>query len=630
MSAQRPDDDALYQARRRRWWPDVVAGLRDVYGDRAESVAERLAVLAAEAHASRSEELRLLDYERLLRPDHVAHQRMVGYAAYTERFAGDLRGVADRIGYLEELGVTYLHLMPLFLPRRGEHDGGYAVADHRTVRPDLGTVDDLRALTDRLRRHRIGLVLDLVLNHVADQHDWAMRAKAGEEKYRRYFHIFPDRELPDAYEQDLPEVFPEFSPGNFTWDEQVDGWVWTTFNSFQWDVNWANPDVLCEYADLVFFLANLGVEVLRLDALAFLWKRQGTDCQGQPEVHSITQVLRALARIVCPAVSFQAEAIVSPEKLPAYLGQGRWTGKVSNLAYHNSLMVQIWSALATKDARLAARALAATPPMPEGAVWVTYLRCHDDIGWAIDDADAVRVGWHGPTHRTFLSDWFSGEFPGSRARGVVFQHHPQSGDRRICGTAASLIGLQAAEEDGDVQAAVQDLAALRLAHAVIYGWGGVPVIWSGDELALLNDPHWAQEDGHDGDRRWIHRPRVTGAKIAYRHDRTTSEGIAFTDLAALARVRRSLPQLHAGVPAAVDELYDPGVLPVRRSHPVGTMLQLYNVTPDWRFHPGSRLSALGLTRCVDALTGQEVRPGSDGRVWLPPFAVWWLVPQGDT
>jgi len=624
MSAE--DVAAQFEARFRRWWPDVVSGLREVYDEpAAATLAVRLEALARAAHARRPQELRALDYERLLLPDRLANESMVGYAAYTERFAGTLAGIHDRLDYLAELGVTYLHLMPLLRPREGDNDGGYAVADYGSIRPDLGTMDDLCEVTAALRGRGISLVLDLVLNHVAREHDWAQRARAGEARYRAYFHTYPDRELPDAYEATLPEVFPDFAPGNFTWDPELAAWVWTTFNTFQWDLNWANPDVLVEFAQIILDLANAGVEVLRLDAIAFLWKRMGTDCQGQPEVHSLTQILRGVTRIVAPATAFKAEAIVAPEKLMAYLGQGRWAGKVSELAYHNSLMVQIWSALATKDARLAARALGRLPALPSATAWITYLRCHDDIGWAISDEDCAAIGWNGATHRRFLSDWYSGNFPASRARGLVFQHNPATDDRRISGTAASLIGLENDEVWNDIPAAELDIRALRLAHAIIFGWGGIPVIWSGDELATPNDPHWAAEPGHADDNRWAGRPRLDADRLTRRHDRSTTEGCAFTDLVHLAEVRRGLPHLHAGTPVVVDEVHDPGVLPVRRTHELGTMLQLYNVTPDWRFHSGARLATLGLDPALDALTGQEVRPGPDGRVWLPPYAAWWLV-----
>ena len=557
-------------------------------------------------------------------PDWLQRPDRLGYACYTERFGGDLAGVGRRVDYLRELGVTYLHLMPLLQPREGDNDGGYAVADYRRVRPDLGTLDDLADLAGTLRAEGISLVVDLVLNHVAREHPWAEAARAGDAVRRGYFHVFPDRTMPDAYDATVPEVFPDFAPGNFTRDPDLDAWVWTTFNSWQWDLDWSNPAVLAEFAEIVLLLANHGVEVLRLDAIAFLWKRLGTTCQNQPEVHRITQALRAVARIAAPAVAFKAEAIVGPRDLVAYLGVGEHAGRVSDLAYHNSLMVQTWSMLAARDTRLARHALASLPPTPSGASWITYVRCHDDIGWAVDDADAAAVGLSGPAHRSFLSDWYSGEFEGTWAEGLVFQHNPATGDRRISGTAASLTGLGASRRDPD-----GGFARLFLAHALAAMWGGVPVVWSGDELALPNDPAWAQEPGHEDDNRWAHRPRVTDADRARRRERGSDAQRVFDGLAHLARTRASLPQLHADAVTEVLLDTDPGVLVVVRRHAAGALAGVFNVTPESRPVPRHRLEHLlpggpsALLR--DALSGHPVTSGPDDLVHLPPYAAWWVV-----
>jgi amylosucrase len=599
----------VFEARLERWLPDLEAALQPLYVD-ARTVLGRLVELAASAYAAREEDLHRLDLRRSLEPDWFQRPGMVGYAAYADRFAGSLAGVADRASYLTDLGVGYLHLMPLLTPRPGPNDGGYAVADFRSVRADLGTIEDLRPLTRRLRSEGISLCLDLVLNHVAREHEWAVRARAGEPRYRDYFLVYPDRSMPDAFEQTLPEVFPDFAPGSFSWDDELAGWVWTTFNDYQWDVNWANPDVLCEFADVILDIANHGVEVFRLDAIAFTWKRIGTNCQNQPEVHALTQALRTVARIACPAVIFKAEAIVGPQDLSAYLGQGKHHGKVSDLAYHNSLMVQIWSMIACRDARLATHALQQLPAPPPTTAWVTYARCHDDIGWAVSDDDAAAVGLSGYEHRRFLSDFYTGDFPGSWARGLVFQENASTGDRRISGSLASLAGLEA----GDPWA----VQRILLAHAVVLGFGGLPVIWMGDELGLLNDPSWDADPAHADDNRWVHRPAMPWPPPPDEH------GIQ-AGIRQLVAARAALPQLHASFAAEVLDPCDPGVLLVARSHPIGAMLGAYNVMPEPRHVPLSVLRDLGIDPAVvvDHVSGTTptIR---DEAVQLAPYAAVWL------
>ncbi len=611
-----------------RWWPDVESGVTALYGQThdIETLCVDLISRAARAFADRDPELHRLDRIRMLTPDWLQQPGMVGYACYTERFADDLQGVATHLDYLGELGVSYVHLMPLLRPREGDSDGGYAVADYRSVRPDLGTTEDLRNLARQMRAHGMSLVMDLVLNHVAREHVWAEKARAGEKEYRDYFYIYPDRTKPDEYEATLPEVFPDFAPGNFTWDEDVEGWVWTTFNAWQWDVNWSNPAVLGEYADIILFLANLGVEVMRLDAIAFTWKRVGTNCQNQPEVHDLTQVLHALSRMAAPAVAFKAEAIVGPRDLIQYLGTGTHVGKVSDLAYHNSLMVQAWSMLAVSDTQLTRQALRALPSTPSTGTWITYVRCHDDIGWAIDDRDAEAVGLNGFLHRRFLADWYAGDVAESWGRGMVFQFNEETGDKRTSGTAASLAGLEAARNDDETQHA---LARVFLIHALAYGWGGIPVIWSGDELGTLNDPTWAAEPGHAEDNRWAHRPRLDWQAAERRGDLRTREGKIFQGLAHLAKVRASLPQLHASAESRIyGEHIDRGLLATLRNHPSGPMLCIYNVTEDWRPFPGMEFEPIGFTNPVNALgNNHPVAIGEDGYIWLSPFAAWWVVDQ---
>ncbi len=637
LTTTRTSTTELFSLRLDRWLPDCETGLREVYGDQAGPLLGRVVEVLRTAHVAPAPGPAAARPAAAAASGLVPGPHMLGYAAYTERFAGDLRGVGSEevLGYLGELGVTYLHLLPLLTPRPGDSDGGYAVVDYTSVRGDLGTTEDLADLADTLHGRGISLCVDLVLNHVAREHEWAVRARAGEARYRDFFRVFPDRSGPDAYERTLPEVFPDSAPGSFSFDEDLDAWVWTTFNSWQWDVDWSNPDVFVAYLEIICFLANLGVDVLRLDAIAFLWKRLGTTCQNEPEVHAITRALRAALRAVAPGVLLKAEAIVGPRDLVPYLGTGHHHGKVSDLAYHNSLMVQVWSMLASQEVRLAVHALRQFAPIPTTTSWLTYVRCHDDIGWAVDDGDAAAVGLHGWSHRSFLSDFYSGAFPGSFGRGLVFQHNEATGDRRISGTAATLAGLDAALEqpDGPHRQTALDLVVgrLLLAHAVAMGFGGTPVLWSGDELALRDDRGWAEEPGHEDDNRWAHRPRLPwrmnaeGEHVAARTDLSTVTGRVFQGLAALAAARRDVVQLHASYPTEVLDPPHPGVLALLRRHPEGPMLGLYNVTPHPVEVPGWLPGMFGLRASTDRVSGEHVVTDDTGSMALGPYAVRWLV-----
>ena len=602
-----------------RWAEDLYDGLSTVY-DAAEVLPALVDVIAS-VHAARPGALRQRDRERVLRPDWFQSAEAVGYVAYADQFAGDLQGIRSRIDYLRSLGITYLHLMPLLTPRPGANDGGYAVMDYRSVRADLGTMDDLAELAGDLHAAGISLTLDLVLNHVAREHEWAEKAKAGDAHYRDYFYVYPDRSVPDAFEATLPEVFPAFAPGNFTWDDSLDGWVWTTFNSWQWDLNWANPDVLVEFADIIGFLANQGADCIRLDAIAFTWKRLGTNCQNQPEVHALTQALRAAAHIMAPALIFKAEAIVGPQDVVAYLGQGEHAGKVSELAYHNSLMVQIWSGLASRDGRLLAKALSRFAAIPVTSAWATYLRCHDDIGWAIDDADAADVGWDGFGHRAFLAEFYGGEFEGSFATGMHFQSNPQTGDRRTSGSAASLAGIESALAAADMGALDLAIARLTCAYAMVFGFGGLPLLYMGDELGMLNDHAYLDDPAKASDNRWVHRPAMDWSLV---DGPGTEDGVAervFAAITGLIEARRTLPALHASVSTEAFTTDNSAVLVFRRRHAAGSIVQVYNLSE----HPQQfNASALWpLTSPLVEHLSEQVLTVTDPMT-IAPYGAWWL------
>ena len=617
-------DLELFLIRLARWWPDLATAWEAVYGahERGAASLARLVALLADHFRGRPPELVSLDLERMVRPDSFQDPSMIGYVCYADRFGGTLAGVGDRLDYLAELDVRYLHLMPLLRSRPGEADGGYAVADYRSVDPALGTMDDLERLCDRLRSRGISLCIDLVLNHTAAEHPWARAAAAGDPEASAMYYIYPDRTEPDRWERTLPETFPETAPGNFT--QLPDGrWVWTTFNAFQWDLNWSNPAVFVEMADVLLSLAARGVEVFRLDAVAFMWKRMGTDCQNQPEVHDLLQALRACARITAPAVAFKAEAIVSPDDLVSYLGLGVHHGHVSDMAYHNSLMVQYWSALATRDARLATRVLQSLPKKPSTTAWATYIRCHDDIGWAVVDEAAAAVGWHGPAHRGFLSEFYAGRFPGTFARGEVFQYVPATGDSRISGTFASMAGLEAALEAGDPALVTAAIERIRLGHSLIMAWDGLPLIYMGDEIGLLNDWSYVDDPDHATDNRWLHRPQMDWDAAERRHLPGSVEARIHADLRHLIATRRAAPQLHAAAPLEVIDGLDAALIAFRREHPIGALLSVSNVADEPRSVPATVLpaSSSGLVR--DLLDGSVLPTRKP--VTVAPHGVRWLV-----
>jgi amylosucrase len=380
---------------------------------------------------------------------------------------------------------------------------------------------------------------------------WARRAKAGDPVYRAYYLTFPDREQPDAFEATVPQVFPETAPGSFTWDEQLQAWVWTSFHEYQWDLDYTNPTVFVEMLDVMLFLANRGVEILRLDAVPFTWKRLGTTCQNQPEAHRLLQAYRSLVRVAAPAVLFKAEAIVPPDELVPYLGAHDPDCDECDLAYHNQLMVMGWSSLASRDARLARHALSSMASPPPGTSWCTYVRCHDDIGWAVRDRDAAAVGWDGSSHRRFLAEFYSGRFPGTFALGADFQPNRDTGDVRTSGSTATLAGLETALAGGQPDATDRAVRRIALLHALAYSYGGIPLLYMGDELGQCDDRSYADEPAHVGDNRWLHRPRFDESAAATRHDPASPSGRVFEWLVRLGRTRASLPALTAASPATV-------------------------------------------------------------------------------
>ncbi|WP_370634453.1 alpha-amylase family protein [Actinotalea sp. Marseille-Q4924] len=521
-----------------REFPRLERLFVEVYGESSRTRRE-LAALAGQLASSwqdRPEPLRGLDAEREADPQWFQSNRMLGGVVYVDRYAGDLEGVRARIPYLRELGLTYLHLMPLFEAPEESSDGGYAVSSYRAVNPALGDMEQLTALADELRENGIALVVDFIFNHTSDEHAWARRALAGEKEFEDYYWVFPDRTMPDAYERTVREIFPDDHPGSFVpMPDSPDGtrtgrWIWATFHTFQWDLKYSNPAVFRAMAGEMLFLANRGVSVLRMDAVAFIWKRLGTACESLREAHLLIQAFNAALRIAAPAVIFKSEAIVHPDEVVQYISPDE-----CQISYNPLQMALIWNSLATRDGRLLQQALERRHALPPGTAWVNYVRSHDDIGWTFADEDAAELGIDGFDHRRFLNAFYVDRFPGSFARGVPFQDNPRTGDCRIAGTTASLAGVEAGDPGG--------VDRVLLAHSIILSTGGLPLLYLGDEVGQLNDYGYLDDPATAGDSRWVNRPWYPADRYAQRDDPATDAGRVFAGLRHLLDVRRATPEL---------------------------------------------------------------------------------------
>lgn len=553
--AAQPDAWQTFVTRAHTHFAPLLERLVHLYGGRYELFyyLEELMALLADAWFVRPAALKQLDAQREENPHWFQSNQMLGGVCYVDLFAENLQGIRAAIPYFQELGLTYLHLMPLFQVPEPENDGGYAVSSYREVNPALGTMDELRALAEALHAAGIALVVDFVFNHTANDHEWAQRALAGDPEYADYYFIFPDRAVPDEYDKTLREIFPDVRRGSFTKiplapatalppatrashlpPTEREVWVWTTFHSFQWDLNYRNPAVFNSMAREMLFLANQGIDVLRLDAVAFIWKELGTNCENLPEAHMLIQAFNALARIAAPGLEFKSEAIVHPDQVVKYI-----SAEECQLSYNPLLMALLWNSLATRKTRLLKQAMDKRFALSPDCAWVNYVRVHDDIGWTFSDEDAQALGVNGFDHRRFLNDFYTGKFKGSFARGLPFQFNPDTGDMRISGTCASLAGLEKALDENDAEQIEFAIRRILLLHGIIMLIGGIPLVYLGDEIATLNDYSFQEDRAKAYDSRWVHRPRFDWDNAAKRHDPTTVQGRVFMGLHALLGVRKS-------------------------------------------------------------------------------------------
>lgn len=531
-----PEDWQIFTHQLTENFEALFTALVQVYGDQYDFYYHLEILLETLAHAwhERSKELKELDRRRQNDPHWFQSHRQVGGVCYVDRFAGNLAGLRKKIDYFNELGLTYLHLMPLFRSPAGANDGGYAISSYREIDPQIGSMADLQKLATRLRRNGISLVLDFVFNHTSQEHAWALKAREGDVLYQNYYYMFPDRSIPDEYERTLREIFPDEHPGAFTWFTEFKRWVWTTFHSYQWDLNYANPEVFIAMTREMLALANAGVEILRLDAVAFIWKQMGTDCENLPQAHWLIQAFNTCARIAAPALLFKSEAIVHPDEVARYIKP-----EECQLSYNPLLMALLWESLATRKVSLLLESMRGRFAIHPNCAWVNYVRCHDDIGWTFSDEDAARLWMNGYDHRRFLNDFYTGRFEGSFARGLPFQENPKTGDCRISGTCASLAGLEdAIAQKSDIMVD-HAISRILLIHAVIMTIGGIPLLYLGDELATLNDYSYRDDPHKEQDSRWVHRPAFEWRKAVNRNTGKSPSSRVFTGLQKIISLRRS-------------------------------------------------------------------------------------------
>ena len=575
----------------------------------------QVVVQAVELALARPDDLWALDIQRAAKPNWHLNGSL-GYCAYTDKFAGNLSGVRERIPHLQELGVTYLHLLPFLKPGTPPNDGGFAVASYDEVDPALGNNQDLQQLTKALRAAGISLCSDFVLNHVSHEHKWALQARAGDAHYQSYFHWAHSPEEVASHEKNLIQIFPNTAPGNFTYIPEVKAWAWTTFYPYQWDLNYTQPDVFAEMSQSLLQLANLGVEAFRLDSTGFLWKRTGTNCMNQPEVHWILQAMRSLTNIAAPGVLLKAEAIMPTQDLPPYFGLGETKGNECHVAYHSSLMSASWMALAEGDTQIIQDVLSHTPALPDGCAWMTYVRCHDDIGWNVlrPELDA-----RGPEQRTRLlhaSQFFAGEVAGSYAQGAAFQASDPTVVHGTNGMTAALVGLTAAQTTAELELAKSRLLMMQSLSLFV---GGLPLIYMGDEWGQGNTSaqEIAQRQGPDG--RELHRPMFDNIGFANRHNPHTTQGQIYAALRAFVHAKKHHAGLSAQHPLHVWNTGTTSVLGLKRGTDVLGLFNFSNQTQT--LAPVPAITQNCMTHGTDLISGYAIDLLG---LQLPPYSAVWL------
>lgn len=525
-------------------------------------------------YLKRSTELKKRDIKKEKNPDWFKEKEMLGMMLYIDNFAGNLKGVEKKLAYLKECNVNCLHLMPFLDTPKGKSDGGYAVADFRKVRPDLGTMKDLARLTEKCHENGMNVCMDFVMNHTSEEHEWAKRARAGEGEYMSRYFFYDNGNIPVRYEETVPQVFPTTAPGNFTWLPEIGHYVLTTFYPYQWDLNYRNPRVFNEMMYNFLFLANQGMDIIRIDAVPYIWKELGTSCRNLKEVHTIVRMMRMIAEIVCPSVILLGEVVMEPEKVVPYFGTVE--KPECHMLYNVTTMATTWNSIATRDIRLLKKQMDIVSRLPKQCTFLNYLRCHDDIGWGLDFATMKQWGMEEPSHKRYLNDYFTGKIAGSISRGELYNDDPVTQDARFCGTTASMCGIEAAGFEGNaekMQTAIQEDLML---HAYMLTQSGIPMLYSGDELGQVNDYSYKDDAEKASDSRYLHRGAFLWELADKRKDLSTVQGQLFQMLNRLEQIRRQENVFSQEAEVYTYDVHNDSILGILREYKGERFIALFN------------------------------------------------------
>ncbi len=603
-----------WEKRLEGFWDELKWLYFELYPGR-EDQFEALCGIIRQRSEERSADLKALDAKRLADPDWYKRNDLVGMMMYTDAFAGTLKGVKKKLGYIEECGVNYIHLMPLLDSPRVRNDGGYAVSDFRKVKPELGTMEDLSELAAECHRRGISVCLDFVMNHTSDEHEWALWARNGKKEYQDRYFFYDTYEIPEQFEKTCPQVFPTTAPGNFTWLEDVKKYVMTTFYPYQWDLNYWNPVVFVEMTDNLLNLTNRGIDIIRIDAVPYIWKQLGTNCRNLPQVHTIVRMLRMICETVCPGVLLLGEVVMEPEKVVPYFGTVE--KPECHMLYNVTTMATTWHTAAVSDVSLLKRQMDIIDALPRQYVFLNYLRCHDDIGWGLDYGWLRGQGMEEVAHKRYLNDYFTGKYPGSDSRGELYNDDPRLGDARLCGTTASLCGLEAAMErkdpEGERRAADRDL----MLHGFMLTLSGIPMLYSGDEIGQLNDYRYKEDPKKAADSRYVHRGAFDWKKAGRRKEKGTVENRIFTGLKRLLTLRGSQNVFLNAAAVSTRETYDPSVLCLVRELDGEKLIGLFN------FSSQGKTAWINEDGMYHDLISEESLEAKG--VLMPPYGIRWML-----